>query len=258
MLVRWARYASGPPPSSITRTASATGESLLSVLVSEVDRKRSVGRLQERRFVEMSPPHRQQNPLLCFDLGDDSFRTAGNQSPHDVRQSPPKTSDSDAGGDARADEDTHGREAASGDEHLPPATTAELVAITPGGKFGTLGLTDTHQRRSIAHLGEADVVGRDAATRIAVQLLGELDRFPPILERSEIPALTVLTDDPQPALGGVERQPLPDRERFERLVRAKRFVAEQAGGIHMNSESSTDARSRARSLYSIETTAKSI
>src|SRR5581483_4824751 len=58
------------------------------------------------------------------------------------------------------------------------------------------------------------------------------DRFPALLERREVPPLAVRAHHPQPSLRRVERQPLPDGKRLERLVRAEGFIAEEASGKH--------------------------
>ena len=107
----------------------------------------------------------------------------------------------------------------------PPATSdlsapasTELIAVAPRGELGTLRRANSHERRPVTQLRQADVLGRDAAPRITKQLLGRLDRLPAVLERREIPSLAVRAHDPQPSLRGVEREPLSDREGLERLV----------------------------------------
>lgn len=79
---------------------------------------------------------------------------------------------------------------------------------------------------------ETDVVSRYATTRITIEPLRLLDRFPSFFEWCEVPALALPADNPKSALRRIESQSLPDRKRLERLVAAERFVAEKTGRVH--------------------------
>ena len=129
-----------------------------------------------------------------------------------------------AGGD-RANR--HG--AARGDHVVPPPAAAELISITPCRHFGTLWASDSHKLESLAHAREADVVRRHAERRASEETLTLFDRLPAFFQRSEIPAFARSTDDPQPALLLIEREPASDGEMLNYFVRAEVAMTEQAG-----------------------------
>ncbi len=216
---------------------SAPGECHATVLESQIDQQRSVAGAAQRRFIEVPPADGKQRSVLCSDLRDDRLGTSGHDGPEGLREHPSEAADSHAGDDATDDQCADRRDAAADHQHLSSPPPSELIAVSPGRKFGPQRLADPHERRSVAHLGQAYVVGRQAAARIGEQLLGRFDRFPALLERRQIPAFAVRADDPQPPALGVERQALADRKRLERLIGAERLVAKQTGGIHNSGES---------------------
>src|SRR5262249_31931011 len=124
---------------------------------------------------------------------------------------------------------------APGEQQLATSPPTELIAVSPRGEFRAQRLADANERQPVAQLGEPDVVRRDPASRVTVPLLGLLDRLPALFQRREVPALALRTDDPQPPLGGVERQALADRKRLDGLVGAERLIAEQARRVHTGS-----------------------
>ena len=117
-------------------------------------------------------------------------------------------------------------------EHGLRSPLSELIAVAPGRKLRAERLADSNQRRSVTDLREPNVVRRHPFAGIAIQLFGLLNRLPPFVERREVPALTRPADHPQSAARSVERQAFSDRKCLDGLVRAKRFVAENAGRIH--------------------------
>src|SRR6185436_12938392 len=121
---------------------------------------------------------------------------------------------------------------AAGEQHLAASTAAELIAVSPGCELRTQRFTDANERGSAGQLRESDVVGGNTLSRVAIELLRLLDRFPSLLERGEVPPLTVGTDDPKPPLCRIERETLPHWEHLERLVGPKWLRAEQTGGVH--------------------------
>ena len=58
------------------------------------------------------------------------------------------------------------------------------------------------------------------------------ERFPPLIERGEVPLLALSAHNPQPPFDLIEREPPADREFFDHLVTAELLVAEEAGGVH--------------------------
>src|SRR5262249_37401233 len=182
------------------------------------------------------PANLQQLPLLCANLGDHALRAAANNRASRLRQHPSESADAHTGDRAADDQRAEHTDAAADEQHLPAPTATELIAVAPGGEFRTQRRTDADEGEPIAELGETDVVSGNAAARVAVELLGLLDCFPAFLERRQVPPLALRAHDPEPPFGGIECQALPDRERFDRLIRAERFVAEQARRVHTDSE----------------------
>src|SRR4029079_2225461 len=113
----------------------------------------------------------------------------------------------------------------AGDRDLPSAPASELITVAPGRELRPLRRADANERRSVAQLGEANIVGRHALARVPKQLLRRLDRFPPVLERREVPSLATRTYDPQPSFRRVEREPLPDGKGLEGGGSSSRPVA---------------------------------
>jgi hypothetical protein len=124
-------------------------------------------------------------------------------------------------GDAKTCHPNSGDDNARTKNQAAPATSAELVTVTPGRKLGSLRLPDPNQLQAFAQPREADVVGRDPLPRVAEELLALLDRFPPFFERREVPLLALATNNPEAPEFLVERQAPSHGERLDHLVRAE-------------------------------------
>ena len=131
----------------------------------------------------MAAPNLNDSARLRAHLCDDALRIAPNQRPPGVDEHPAEGTQTYARHCPCAHHCAQRRESAAGDQQLPPAATAELVAIPPRRKLRTERLADAHERRSVAKLRQTDVVGRNSLACIAVQSFRLLDRLPPLLER---------------------------------------------------------------------------
>ncbi len=80
--------------------------------------------------------------------------------------------------------------------------------------------------------GQADVLGRNPKASRAEDPFACFHRLPSLLERREVPTLTVPTHHPQTALPCIEGEPPADREMLNNFIRTKRAVAEHAGAVH--------------------------
>src|SRR5262249_354399 len=58
------------------------------------------------------------------------------------------------------------------------------------------------------------------------------DRFPALLERREIPTTALGTNDPEPSLLRIEREPPSNRKGWQVVIRAEVEVAEEAARVH--------------------------
>ena len=86
---------------------------------------------------------------------------------------------------------------------LAPAA-AKLIAVAPRGHLGTQRAADAHELESLTQLREPDVVGRDTDAGLGELALALLDRFPPLLDRRQVPALAAAAHDPEPPFRRVE------------------------------------------------------
>ena len=98
--------------------------------------------------------------------------------------------DGGAGCDTAGEEHSNAAEAGTGQPHSTPSAFAELIAVAPRRVLRPHRLTDPDQLGVIAQTRQADVLRGYALLHISENSLGLLDRFPPLIERSEIPALT--------------------------------------------------------------------
>src|SRR5262249_10350045 len=73
----------------------------------------------------------------------------------------------------------------------------ESRAVTPRRDLGQQRGPDADELEAAAKAREPDVVGRHSEPRAAEQSLGFVDRFPPLLERREVPAPATRADHPQ-------------------------------------------------------------
>jgi hypothetical protein len=64
-----------------------------------------------------------------------------------------------------------------------------------------------------------------------IELLADLDRHSPLIERGEVPASALRADHPESLLQGVESELLADRERLDLIIQAEFRVAVEAGGV---------------------------
>jgi hypothetical protein len=109
---------------------------------------------------------------------------------------------------------------------------AQQAAIAPGGNLRLEGGTDPDQGEAFGEVGQTDVVGGIADSGGGKAPLAFFDRLPALVERREVPALAGRTDDPEPPLPRVERQPGADGERRQDGVGAEIGVAKEARTIH--------------------------
>ena len=78
----------------------------------------------------------------------------------------------------------------------------------------------------------ARFLGMDPQPRVAEVLLRLLYRFPPLLDRGEIPATALSAHRPQPTLPRVEREPHADGKVLQRLILSEIRRTEDAGAVH--------------------------
>jgi hypothetical protein len=107
-------------------------------------------------------------------------------------------------------------------------------AVPPRRDLRQQRRADANELESAAELRQADVVGRHPEARAAEAALALVDRLPALLERRQVPSPTARAHDPQAPLPRIEREPPPDGERREEVVRAQVRVAEEAGGVHLD------------------------
>ncbi len=107
------------------------------------------------------------------------------------------------------------------------ATLAELPTVPPPRFFGQVGTADPDDlERPMAEQG--DIVGLvQEAGLVRDQLLQLLQRFPPVLERREIPPFARRADGPEPPLQRVEGDPSAVGEVLEGLVGGEGRRADQ-------------------------------
>jgi hypothetical protein len=117
-------------------------------------------------------------------------------------------------------------------DYVLPASSPELVAVTPRRELRPLRLADSYELETLAESGEPDLISRNPELRRTVRPLTLLDRFPPFLDRREVPALAPPAHDPQASLRGVERKPAPDGKMLDRFVGSELRVAEEARRVH--------------------------
>src|SRR5262245_34154056 len=173
-----------------------------------------------------------QPPLVGGDIGNYLLGTARNGSADDLREHPTEAAHAGARRYSAGHYAADGGEPRTGDQHLSPTATTELVAVPPRGEFGSEWFSDAHELSAVTQLGEPDVVRGRAQTRIPIETLRLFDRLPALLERREVPPLALRTHDPQPPLRRVVRQPPSDGKRVEGLVLAERAAAEEASRVH--------------------------
>jgi hypothetical protein len=116
---------------------------------------------------------------------------------------------------------------------LLPASSTELIPVTPGGELRTERLSNTNELDSFAQSCQANLIGGSAKLGAAVCALTFFDCFPPLLDWREVPSLTLTADDPQPALRRVECETTADRKMLYGLVSAEIRLAEETGRIHL-------------------------
>src|SRR6185312_13667235 len=206
-------------------------EVCLAVLEAEIDRETAVRAATQRRLAQVAPSDVHDAGLRCVDLRDHRFRIAVHRDRPGAHGEPADAADH-ARIRAERHDPAHTNDGTAGNEQLATPAPAELIAVAPRREFRPERLADAHQRRTVAKLRQPDVVGRHTTSRVTKQSLGSLDSLPALFERREVPALAMWTHDPQASLGGVKREAPSNRKGFQRLVGAKRLVAEKAGGVH--------------------------
>lgn len=172
--------------------------------------------------------------VIQFDVTDGLALVAVNEPLPDGTVGP------EAGKGAHADTDGHhatddgGRTAhhGPGDQHLPLAPRAELIAIAPRRHLGALRLTNADEIHALTQPREADIVRAHAQPRIAKAPLHGLNRFPALVQRREVPTRAGATDDPQTPAPRIERETGAHGKAFEGLVLAERLGAVNAGREH--------------------------
>ena len=111
---------------------------------------------------------------------------------------------------------------------MPYAPVQQLVTIPPGRHFHATGCTDSHEAQARAVNTKPDVIGLDSAAREPILPLADLDRLPALLEGTEVPALAVRTDDPEPSACLIERELPADWKLLDDEIRAEPAFAEDA------------------------------
>src|SRR5207248_7944353 len=101
----------------------------------------------------------------------------------------------------------------------PSPASSELVPISPRRELRPQRTPDTHQLEALGRPRQADVVRGHSETSLAKASLTRLNRFPPLLERREVPPLALSAHNPQPPIRHIERQPPSDRKGLDHLIR---------------------------------------
>src|SRR6185503_7128218 len=104
---------------------------------------------------------------------------------------------SDHATDAGDERSAHRRRDCRYSDDMPPPAPSELIAVSPRRHFRPLRRADPDESQSLAQLREPNVLRRHPQLRLGEQALALLDRFPPLLERREVPPLARLAHDPQ-------------------------------------------------------------
>ena len=168
-----------------------------------------------------------------WNLSDDGLRATVDERIETVRTPGPDNPDADACPENAADQCGRSSNGRSRQQQLSVPSPSELVAISPRRHLRALRFANANQVESFPKPGKADVVRRDAQAAVAVSLLRELDRFPSLVQRREVPALTPCAHHPESASRGIEGQPSPDGKHLERLVAAEVNVAVNTGREHV-------------------------
>src|SRR5262245_38498723 len=204
----------------------------LAVLEAKIEREVCVAPQRKSGFCKVPAPHRDRAQLTGAYASHDAFGVAVNDEIREVDNRAGEYSDTNAGRGAADDGRTQNTQPAAGQPHLALSPSAELISVAPGRVFRAEWLADPDQFRVIAQTGEPDVLRGYALLRVSKESFGLLDRFPAVFERCQVPAFTLATHHPQPAFTRIERKPVSNRKRLQRLVASEFRVAEETGRVH--------------------------
>ena len=104
---------------------------------------------------------------------------------------------------------------------------AAISSASRHSSAGPLRRADAHELDTFAHARETDVVRRDPQLRVGECALAFLDRFPPLFQWSEIPALAGAAHHPQSTFRGIEGEPSSYREVLDEFVASEIAVAKE-------------------------------
>src|SRR5207245_8414734 len=109
----------------------------------------------------------------------------------------------------------------------------EPLAVAPRGELEARGLADPHEVVSLPP-NQGHLLGRGRYASLAGRSSERFDPFEAVIQRRQVPAGALGTDDPEAALPFVERQPPPDAQSGRAPVAVELAVAEGAGAIHQS------------------------
>ena len=117
-------------------------------------------------------------------------------------------------------------------EHVARSPSSELAPVSPRREFRTQRTANAYQLETFGQSGQPDVRGLCAQPEPAKAPFALLHCLPPLFEWSEIPALAVRTDHPQPTLGRIEREPFPDGKRLDDLIASEILTTMNTRAVH--------------------------
>src|SRR6185437_10722486 len=197
-----------------------------------------ISRWSEGELAELAALDGKHHPIRHRDARDHRTRVALHDELSRATQDPGEAAH--AGAECRAAGNDSGERAQSHAdfEHGADATASELIAVAPRGELRPQRPANANELEPLAQPRHADVVGGHAQLRRAEAPLALFNGFPALIQRREVPPLTLATHDPESPPFGVERQASPDGERLDHLIRSEGSVAEETGRKHRSSAAS--------------------
>src|SRR5205823_5740837 len=110
----------------------------------------------------------------------------------------------------------------------------EPLAVAPCGELEARRLADPDEVVPVPP-DQRHLCGRRRHASLAGGARERFDPLETLIQRRQVPAGALVTDDPEPALPLVEREPLPDAQAGGPAVTVEPAVAEGAGLEHQGS-----------------------
>lgn len=182
----------------------------------------STTRRQHQSVLRLLPPDQQGSPVCSGEPRDNSVLPEhADGAIHGLKHIPPGTCE----GDAEQRAKRRNRHNAHGDgsplDDFAPPSPPELISVSPRREFRAKWLSNTNQLEAFAQAGEADLIGGNAELGPAIRALTLLDRFPTLLDRSEVPPLALPADHPEPSLCRIESESPANGKMLYRLISAE-------------------------------------